>query len=219
MKLFGTASLYLLALGVAAYAVFAYAFLPLGSLVHPTMQLNFLAHRAGIYTHVFAAVVALLFGPLQFSGWLRRNRPRVHRVLGRAYLGIGVGLGGLAGLYMSFFAFDGLVVKIGFGSLAVIWLFTGFRAYRAIRRGAVQEHRQWIIRNFSLTLAAVTLRIYLPLTMLAGIPFVHAYPFLAWLSWVPNLLIAELALAGSSGTVFRASVDQGIAQPRIGNCP
>jgi hypothetical protein len=55
--------------------------------------------------------------------------------------------------------------------------------------------------------------------MLAGIPFVHAYPFLAWLSWVPNLLIAELALAGSSGTVFRASVDQGIAQPRIGNCP
>ena len=211
MKLFGAVWLYLLAFGVSAYAIFAYAFMPLGSLVHPDMKLNFLAHRAGIYTHVFAAVVALSFGPLQFSGWIRRNRPRVHRFIGRAYLGIGVGLGGLAGLYMSFFAFDGLVVKIGFGSLAVIWLFTGFRAYEAIRRGAVLEHRQWVIRNFSLTLAAVTLRIYLPLSMIAGIPFVHAYPFLAWLSWIPNLLIAEWAFAGTYNNSFKPKPLRGSA--------
>ena len=191
MRLFGTICLYFFALGVAGYAVFAYGFMPLGSLVHPDMKLNFLAHQAGIYTHVFAAVVALALGPFQFSGWIRRNHPRVHRWIGRTYLSVGVGLGGLFGLYMSTFAYGGLIAKLGFACLAVAWLFTGLRAFQTIRKGAVQEHRKWVIRNFSLTLAAVTLRLYLPASMVAEIPFEISYPVIAWLAWVPNLLVAE----------------------------
>ena len=191
MRLFGTICLYFFALGVAGYAVFAYGFMPLGSLVHPDMKLSFLAHQAGIYTHVFAAVVALALGPFQFSGWIRRNHPRVHRWIGRTYLSVGVGLGGLFGLYMSTFAYGGLIAKLGFACLAVAWLFTGLRAFQTIRKGAVQEHRKWVIRNFSLTLAAVTLRLYLPASMVAEIPFEISYPVIAWLAWVPNLLVAE----------------------------
>ena len=191
MRLFGTICLYFFALGVAGYAVFAYGFMPLGSLVHPDMKLSFLAHQAGIYTHVFAAVVALALGPFQFSGWIRRNHPRVHRWIGRTYLSVGVGLGGLFGLYMSTFAYGGLIAKLGFACLAVAWLFTGLRAFQTIRKGAVQGHRKWVIRNFSLTLAAVTLRLYLPASMVAEIPFEISYPVIAWLAWVPNLLVAE----------------------------
>lgn len=191
MKLFGMFWFYLLAIGVAGYAVFAYGFMPLGSLVHPDMKLNFLAHKAGIYTHVFASALALLLSPLQFSASLRKARPRLHRVIGRLYLGIGVMLGGLSGLYMALHAFGGPVAKAGFFFLAVFWLFTGLRAYRAIRGGDVRAHREWMIRNVSLTLAAVTLRIYLTSSMLAGIPFEQAYPVIAWLCWVPNLLVAE----------------------------
>ncbi len=194
MKLFGTLWFYILAIGVAGYAVFAYGFMPLGSLVHPDMKLNFMAHRAGIYTHVFASAVALSLAPLQFSARLRNTRPRLHRVIGRVYLGVGVVLGGLSGLYMSVFAYGGVVAKAGFFCLAVAWLVTGWCAYRAIRRGDVQTHRQWIIRNVSLTLAAVNLRIYLPCSMLANIPFEQAYPAIAWLCWVPNLLVAEWIL-------------------------
>jgi hypothetical protein len=40
-------------------------------------------------------------------------------------------------------------------------------------------------------LAAVTLRLYLPLAALGGIPFEEAYPAIAWLCWVPNLVAAE----------------------------
>ena len=195
MKLFGTIWFYFLALGVAAYAVFAYGFLPLGSLVHPDMKVNFNAHAVGIYTHVFASVVALALGPFQFSHWLRRTRPRLHRHLGRTYLGVGVLLGGLSGLYMSAFAFGGLVAKMGFACLAVAWLFTGLRAYQAIRRGDVQAHRRWVVRNVSLTLAAVSLRIYLPASMMSGLAFELAYPVIAWLCWVPNLLVAEFVFA------------------------
>jgi hypothetical protein len=203
MKLFSTICLYLLALGVAAYAVFAYAYLPLGSLVHPDMKLNFAAHKLGIYVHIFASAVALSLGPLQFSASLRRNRPWLHRFIGRVYLSVGVGLGGLSGLYMATFAFGGVAAKLGFAGLALAWLFTGFCAYRAIRRGAVQAHRQWAIRNFSLTFAAVSLRIYLPSSLVAGIPFELAYPFIAWLCWVPNLLIAEWFFVGASGNFLK----------------
>src|SRR5687767_9218185 len=98
MRLLGIISLYFLALGVAAYAVLAYALMPLGDLVHPDMKLSFNAHKAGIYTHVFAAAVALALGPFQFSTGLRQKFVRIHRAIGRTYLGVGVLLGGLSGL-------------------------------------------------------------------------------------------------------------------------
>ena len=191
MRAIGTGLVFFLAFGVAGYAAFAYGFLPLGTLVHPDMKANFLAHPVGIYTHVFASIVALTLGPFQFSSHLRQTRTPVHRWLGRAYLGVGVLGGGLAGLYMSRFAFGGTVVRLGFATLAVCWLYSGLRAFLAIRRGAIDEHRRWMVRNFSFTFAAVTLRLYLPASMVAGIDFSVAYPVIAWLCWVPNLVFAE----------------------------
>jgi hypothetical protein len=51
-----------------------------------------------------------------------------------------------------------------------------------------------MVRNFALTFAAVTLRLWLPTAIIAGAPFELAYPVIAWLCWVPNLLLAELLL-------------------------
>lgn len=183
--------LYFLSFGVAGYAAVVYGFLPLGSLVHPDMKVNFLSHSAGIYTHAFASILALVLGPFQFSASLRKNHTQLHRWLGRIYLSVGVLVGGLSGLYMSQYAFGGPVAKLGFATLALFWLYTGFRAYFAVRRGAIDAHRKWMIRNFSLTFAAVTLRIYLPASMAAGIDFSLAYSIIAWVCWVPNVFIAE----------------------------
>jgi len=177
---------------VAGYAVFAYGFLPLGSLVHPRMRAAFEANRLGIYAHVFGSVVALGLGPFQLSPGLRTRYPLVHRWLGRLYLGIGVLVGGSAGLYMAFHAFGGAVARSGFAFLALAWLYSGLRAYVAIRGRNTAAHRRWMVRNFSLTFAAVTLRIYLPISMVAGVPFEVAYPVIAWACWVPNLIAAEL---------------------------
>ena len=51
-----------------------------------------------------------------------------------------------------------------------------------------------MIRNYSLTFGAVTLRIWLPLfIVLFGIErFEFSYAIIAWLAWVPNLILAEL---------------------------
>ena len=191
MRSTSTVLLYFLSLSVAAYGLIGYGLAPLGALVHPDMKADFVANPHGVYLHVFAAAVALLLGPFQFSTRLRSARARLHRWMGRAYLGIGVFLGGLSGLYISQFAFGGVVARLGFATLALCWLYTGFRAFLAIRRRAIEEHRKWMVRNFSLSFAAVMLRLYIPAFVLAGADFAVAYPIIAWLCWLPNVVIAE----------------------------
>jgi uncharacterized membrane protein len=181
----------LLCVGVAAYALVAYSAFPLGSAVHPDMRAAFEANRAAIMAHVFASSVALLLGPLQFLPGLRARWPALHRWSGRAYLGIGVLIGGVSGLLMAQVAYGGLVGRLGFACLALAWLLSGARAYAAIRAGDIGTHQRWMIRNFALSFAAVTLRLWLPGSVALGVAFDLAYPAIAWLCWIPNLIAAE----------------------------
>lgn len=182
-------TVFFLSAAVSLYAAVAYGLFG-GPPLHPEMKASFEAHAWAIRTHIFAALLALALGPWQFVPALRARLPHLHRWMGRAYLGIGVGLGGISGFYMALHAFGGPAARAGFALLAIAWLFTGWRAYRAIRAGRVAAHRDWMIANFSLTFAAVTLRLYLPAAVVAGVPFEAAYPVIAWLCWVPNLALA-----------------------------
>ena len=181
----------LLSVGVSAYAVLAYAFLPPGNFVHPNMQVTFQQHPFAIYTHVFASAVALLLGPFQFIERLRRASAGLHRAGGRVYL-LMIVLGGMSGLQLARFAQGGLPGRLGFAVLALAWLYSGYRAFSAIRQRHVVEHRLWMVRNFALTFAAVTLRLQLGMAGALGIPFEWAYPLVSWLCWVPNLCLVEL---------------------------
>lgn len=191
MRTAGYIALLILSLGVAAYALVAYSIFPLGAAVHPDMRTAFAAQGAVIYLHVFGSAAALLLGPFQFLSKLRIARPHLHRWIGRVYLGAGVLVGGVAGFFSSFHAFGGPVARLGFACLAIAWLFTGVRAYSAIRAGDPVAHRRWMVRNFALAFGAVTLRLWLPASVVAGMLFEVAYPMVAWLCWVPNLLVAE----------------------------
>ena len=145
--------------------------------------------------HVVGAGIALLIGGFQFAGRIRKRAINLHRWSGRIYL-ICVLIGGIGGFVLAGQATGGPVACIGFGMLSVIWLFSGWQAFAAVRAGDIANHRLWMARNFSLTFAAVTLRIYLGL--LQGpmeLTFEEAYPVVAWLSWVPNLILVEWFLA------------------------
>jgi len=48
-----------------------------------------------------------------------------------------------------------------------------------------------MIRSYALLFAAVTLRIELPLLIMAFGEFTPAYQVVSWLCWVPNALWAE----------------------------
>jgi uncharacterized membrane protein len=200
----------LLALGVASASSRYLSGNP--EVFFPEQRDVYVAHFGTLMLHVVGGSAALVLGPWQFWGGLRRRRLGLHRWLGRLYL-VAVLVGGLGGLAIARVAFGGLPARLGFGLLAIVWLGCGAAAYRAIRRRDVASHQEWMIRSYALTLAAVTLRIWNPLLALAGFSFPEAYVSVAWLCWVPNLLIAELyilhrrprpAIAGGLGDLDRA---------------
>lgn len=151
-------------------------------------------HYYLLLAHIIGGSVTLLVGPWQFSRRLRLRKLQLHRWLGRIYL-LAVALGSLAGFGSSLFSEGGVVTHFGFGILAVLWFLTAWMAYRSVRAGRIAEHREWMIRNFSLSLAAVTLRHYLPIMLFVmHWPFLRAYVPISWLCWVPNLIVAELII-------------------------
>jgi uncharacterized membrane protein len=173
-------------LSCVAIAVYATRFF----IATPT-DLHFSHYIFPLRFHIAGGIGALLAGPWQFSEKLRARALNFHRWLGRFYL-LEVALGSIAGFVMALVSEEGLPTHLGFGLLAALWFFTGLQGYRMARSGRITAHRQWMIRNFALTLAAVTLRNWMPL-MLFGLhwPFRPTYIIVSWLCWVPNLLIAE----------------------------
>jgi Predicted membrane protein (DUF2306) len=157
-----------------------------------TQQMSvFLTHMPGITAHIAGAMLAAIIGPFQFlPKIITRRYLGLHRWLGRVYL-LGVLVGGLAGLYMAFLAQGGFAARLGFAMLAVLWLTGGSMAYWRILHRDVQSHRQWMVRTYALTFAAVTLRLWLVIFRVAGVEFAESYVAVAWLSWVPNLVVAE----------------------------
>ncbi|MBX9738129.1 MAG: DUF2306 domain-containing protein, partial [Phycisphaerales bacterium] len=191
-------------LAVGAYAIINYTARPLGAGVHPDMRAVYEARPVPILTHIFCSSLAIILGPIQFIPGIRRRWPAAHRWAGRIYLGVGVLIGGLAALYIAPFAFGGLVSTTGFAALALAWLYTGARAYATARARDFPAHRRWMIRNFAITLAAVTLRIGLGVGFATGLPFEIFYPVLAWVSWIPNVAVAEWMIRRERATTPRA---------------
>jgi uncharacterized membrane protein len=186
------------ALAVLSFAVAGYA---LNIALRPQsspLAVQLIAARPWLAPlHFAAGGVALAVGILQFVTRLRRQLPVVHRWLGRLYVLAVLGSGS-AGVVMALQTSAGRVAATGFAVLAILWLWTTLQAYRAIRARLVARHRVWMMRSFALTLAAVTLRLYLPASQLAGLAFASAYPVIAWLCWVPNLAIAEILVRRSA---------------------
>ncbi len=142
-----------------------------------------------LYAHIFFAPMALAMVPFQLSQNLRQTRLGLHRWMGRAY-GVAILISGLGGLIIAPYAATGTVAAVGFFLLSVAWLITtGLAIWHAMNR-RISDHRRWIIRSAALTFAAVTLRLQLPLGEVFW-GFETAYPFIAWLCWVPNLVFAE----------------------------
>lgn len=158
----------------------------------PNVVANLFA-RPFLDLHVAGAATALLIAPFQVLPGLRARRPGLHRVMGRIYVA-GCLAGGIGGLVLAFGSTAGPIATAGFGLLALAWLATTVQAWRMALARRVAEHRAWMIRSMALTLAAVTLRLYLPFAALGPIPFFDAYRVIAFLCWVPNLLLAEVWL-------------------------
>lgn len=185
----------LLLLGGVFAAGNAVIFMVVHDFGSPDIKQRFFATALAGWAHTMGGAIAALIGPFQLIARIRTSWPRVHVWMGRTYL-FAVLAGALGGLYFAPDSTAGMLGSIGFTTLAIFWLYSGTQAYIAIRRGNVQAHRRWMLRNYSLTFAAATLRIQLPLLIIGGLSFPAAYTLVAWSSWVPNWLAVEWWLYG-----------------------
>jgi len=177
---------------VMAGLVAAYALAALAVPVLRPLLIQHLLSRApvALAAHLGGGALALVIGALQVHTRLRERRPGLHRRLGQGYV-VAVVASGAAGLVLALGAQGGLAARSGFGMLALLWLAATGIAWWRIRQDDEERHRDWMIRSYALTLAAVSLRLYLPASLAAGLAFEQAYPVIAWMCWVPNLVVAE----------------------------
>ncbi|HYL62225.1 MAG TPA: DUF2306 domain-containing protein [Candidatus Methylomirabilis sp.] len=176
--------------GVNAISALRYS---LPEVPFPASLDNFFHHRRLLALHAFCGAIALLAGPLQLLPAFRERHWTFHRRMGWIYCGA-VLAGSLAALRLAWHAQTGRIASAGFFLLGVAWLISTALALRFILRGNTARHRRWMIRSYSLTAAAITLRLYLPLSFLPHFSYAVVYPAIAWLCWVPNLIAAEIYL-------------------------
>ena len=176
---------------VAAYAL---ALLVAPGVRPPLLEERLSNEALAVYLHLGAAAIAMAVGPFQLNNRLRARFTRLHRFSGRLYVA-GVFVGGLASLALATESQGGDVAHAGFLVLGILWLGTTAEALRRILTGDISGHRRWMVRSWALTFAAVTLRFYLPASMVMGLPYQASYAVIAWLCWVPNVFVAERYIA------------------------
>ncbi len=147
----------------------------------------------GFYTHIIFGGIALLIGWVQFGSKFRNQNLKLHKVIGIVYM-MSVLCSSIAGIGIGFFATGGIVASSGFISLGLIWFFTTLMAYLKIKRKQIKLHQKFMIYSYAACFAAVTLRIWLPLLIMAFGNFITAYTIVAWLCWIPNLIVAHLII-------------------------
>lgn len=146
----------------------------------------------GFYTHIILGGIALLIGWTQFSPKIRVRNLTLHKQIGKIYM-IAVLLSSITGIYIALFATGGLICSLGFICLGIVWFYTTTKAYLYIKNKQIEEHQKMMIYSYAACFAAVTLRIWLPLLIMHyDGDFVKGYIIVAWLCWIPNLIVARL---------------------------
>jgi uncharacterized membrane protein len=149
--------------------------------------------RAGFFLHVFSAIPVVLIGWGQFSTWLQRRHAAWHRVIGKIYVGLVLFAAAPGGFILAMGAAGGMLGKVCFVLMSLLWFGFTLRAYLRIRKRDIAGHQRDMRRSYALSFAAITLRIWM--FIIGGLlewRTPGGYVFCAWLCWVPNLLLLEI---------------------------
>jgi hypothetical protein len=140
--------------------------------------------------HVAGAVLALVAGPFQFLGAIRTRWPAIHRATGYTYMAASA-VGVPAGLILSFGATAGVVAGSGFAALGVLTFYFTAQGLRTALARRFDEHREWMLRSYAMTAAAITLRLMIPASFVLELDFTQSYRAIAWACWLINLAGVE----------------------------
>lgn len=155
---------------------------------------NYWVLRGWLLMHITGGTIAVLTGPFQFWTGFRARFHRLHRWMGRVYLG-GVAVGAAGSFYLATHTSYGWAFGTGIFSLGIAWVTTAGMAYYAILKRRIAVHKEWMVRAYVVTFAFVTFRIlsdYGPTSRLQ--PDNDKSITIAWACWALPLLVTEVVL-------------------------
>ena len=155
----------------------------------------FWPRRAGLVLHLAGGALAITAGLVQIWLGLTGRTSALHRVLGKVY-GTGVLIGSVGGFYLALTIPAHLPYQAGLLGLNVAWLLTTGMAIYAIRTRRIQQHREWMLRSYTVTFAFVTYRLVSAWLRswihVADDPIADDIDTLmAWACWAVPLVLAE----------------------------
>jgi uncharacterized membrane protein len=118
---------------------------------------NFLNNPFWVGLHLIGGTLALLFGPIQFSNWVRTKYLNFHRLTGKIYI-IGAFIAGLSALRLSLVS-SCTPCRVSLFILAVLVIGTTFSAWWSVKNKNVTAHRQFMIRSYICVFSFVAVRI------------------------------------------------------------
>jgi hypothetical protein len=150
--------------------------------------------RYAFYAHVFTSILVLPAGFTQFNKWFFIKS--WHRKLGMLYLLTVLLISAPTGFLMGLHANGGLAAKTSFVLLSTLWFLTTLLAIVSAKKRRFTDHGEWMLYSYALTLSAISFRL---IALGFDLFDIHirpqeVYVTTAWLSWVPNIIIAHLMI-------------------------
>lgn len=147
------------------------------------------------YIHVSTSILALLAGFTQFSSFLLSKYKLIHRNIGKLYVFIVLIFAAPSGLFIGFYANGGLFSQIAFITLSILWFLFTYKGFVAIKSKNINLHKDYMLRSFALAFSAITLRFWKVILVYLFAPSpIDVYQIIAWLGWIPNLLVIEYCI-------------------------
>ncbi len=147
------------------------------------------------YAHVYSSIFVLLSGFLSVFIQPNSSLRNLHQISGKIYVFTLLLIAAPSGIYMGFYANGGILAKISFVILGILWWFTTYKAYLEIRKKNVLNHKKWMYRSYALAVSAITLRLWKVVLVYFFQPNpMDVYEVIAWLGWVPNLILIEILI-------------------------
>ncbi|NOT94243.1 DUF2306 domain-containing protein [Ferruginibacter sp.] len=190
MKLFARNLLFFLAIITATLIPTIFFIAPMQGILSTksAMLLSNQFYLVSFYIHVILGGIALLIGWVGFVDKIRNKYLNFHKISGRIYVGCFL-ITALTSILVSYHSMGGVVSQLGFMSVGAIAVFTTWKGYTAIVNKKIGEHQAWMRYSYACCLASVTLRLWSPLLGVIVEDGLLVYRIVAWLAWVPNLIV------------------------------
>lgn len=149
-----------------------------------------------IWPHVLGGVIAMTIGPFQFIPKLRIKYLRFHRISGYIFL-ISILVSALTLIPLITTSSSNLVIDVGLGIGGIVWLGAVIFAYVAIKNRKIEQHKEWMIRCYMITLAFVVFRVAIDVLsyfQVTNEPDIVALS--SWMSWTLPICITEAMIQG-----------------------